>query len=90
MTKLKKIYSNLNKTAFWICLSVSIALIVGAFFVPPLAVIDGSVLAAVGEIFAFSALGTVIEAIGKGSDITLSKGDTTINIQNDNNESTEN
>lgn len=83
MAKLKFIYSNLNKAAFWICLSFSIALIVGAFFVPPMAVIDSTVLVAVGEIFSFAALGTVIAAIDKGKGVSLTKGDTSINITNE-------
>ena len=37
-----------SKVTFIICLSVSVAMIVGGFFVPPLGVIDGSVITAVG------------------------------------------
>lgn len=55
-------------------------------------VIDGSVLAAVGEIFAFAALGTVIKAIDKGVDAQVQHNNTTITVgdltkQDDNNES---
>ena len=35
---------------------IAVALIIGSFFVPPTGVVDSSVLAAVGEIFAFAAL----------------------------------
>ena len=45
-----------SKVTFIICLSVSVAMIVGGFFVPPLGVIDGSVITAVGELLAFAAL----------------------------------
>ena len=44
---LKQIYHNVNHWAFWTCLIISIGLIIGSFFVPPLGVIDGSVLASV-------------------------------------------
>ena len=38
---------------FWIAFIVSIGLIVGGFFVPPVGVIDGSVLTATGILSAF-------------------------------------
>lgn len=43
-------------------------------------VIDGSVLAAVGEIFAFAALGTVIKAIDNGVDAQVQHNNTTLTI----------
>jgi hypothetical protein len=43
-------------------------------------VIDGSVLAAVGEIFAFAALGTVVKAIDKGVDAQVQHNNTTLTI----------
>ena len=39
--------------AFWIAFIVSICLIVGGFFAPPLGVIDGSVLTSTGILSAF-------------------------------------
>lgn len=39
--------------AFWIAFVVSILLIVGGFFAPPLGVIDGSVLTSTGILSAF-------------------------------------
>jgi hypothetical protein len=45
-------------------------------------VIDPSVLRGVGEIFAFAVLYTVIEALHKGSDVKISKGDVNVEIQN--------
>lgn len=59
---------------------VAIGLIIGSFFVPPMGVIDGSVLAAVGEIFAFAALGTVVKAIDKGVDAQVQHNNTTLTI----------
>lgn len=77
---LRTIYTNLNKAAFWVCLIFSIILITASFFIPPLAVVDGSIIACVGEIFAFATLGTVIEAISKGSDVSVSHGSTTVTV----------
>lgn len=82
-TELKIIYENLDHTAFWVCLVISIALIVTSFFIPPLAVIDSSVLAAVGELFAFGSLAAVIVAIKKGRDISISHGQTNVSINSD-------
>lgn len=59
---------------------VSIGLIVASFIVPPLGIIDGSVLGAVGEIFGFAALGTVVKAIDKGVDAQVQHNNTTITV----------
>ena len=48
---------------FYLNLVVSIALIVGGFFVPPVGVIDGSVLTAVGLLLMFSVIEKIPEAI---------------------------
>lgn len=58
----------------------SMVLITASFLCPPLAVIDGSVLAAVGEVFAFAALWTLIKAMDEGHTATLTHNDTTITI----------
>lgn len=78
----KTIYSNLNHAAFWTCLIISIGLIIGSFFCPPLGSVDGSILASVGELFGFATLATVIEAIKKGSDVSVSHGSTTVTVNN--------
>lgn len=56
----------------------SMVLIAAAFLCPPMAVIDASVLAAVGEIFAFAALWTVIKALDEGHTATITHKDTTV------------
>lgn len=63
----------------------SISLIVGAFFVPPLAVIDGSVLAAVGELAGLGAIWQVSKAIDKGVDASVKHNDTEIQVKNPDN-----
>lgn len=76
--------------AFWVCLLVSIFLIVTSFFVPPKAVIDGSVLAAVGELFGFAALANISAAIAKGIDAKVEHNGTSITIGDLNKEKKEN
>lgn len=60
---------------FYLNLVVSIALIVGGFFVPPLGVIDGSVLTAVGLLLMFSVIEKIPEAIKAGKSVKINKGD---------------
>lgn len=72
-----------HKNVFLVCLITSVALIVISFFIPPLAVVDGSVLAAVGELFGFAALGEVAAAIERGHTASISHGNTTIEIKKD-------
>lgn len=82
MATIRAIYSNLNKTAFWLCLGISVFLLITAFFTPPTAEISPSILGAVSELFAFAALGTVIAAIDKGIDAKVKHGDTELSIEN--------
>lgn len=55
-------------------------LIVGGFLVPPMGVIDGSVLKAVGELFAFAALGVGAHALRLGYDLKVVRGDMEISV----------
>ncbi len=66
---------------FWITLSVSIILFITGFFVPPMGVIDGSVITAVGELLGFGALGMIPDIIknAKSAKVTTSGG-TTIEV----------
>lgn len=86
---MKKIFKNIKKIPFFICLSFSIILIIVSFIVPPVGKIDPSVLQAVGEVFLFATLYVVIEAINKGGEVDISKGDMCIHIQNPENEEEE-
>lgn len=58
----------------------SLSLITASFLCPPLAVVHSSILAAVGEVFAFAALWTLIKAMDEGHTATLTHNDTTITI----------
>ena len=81
--EIKEIWANMHRWTFVICLALSIGLIVASWFVPPMAVVDGTVLAAVGELFGFAALATVIQAVDKGHKATITKGDTTLTVGTD-------
>ena len=65
---------------FWIFSGVSIFLLVTGFFLPPLGVIDPSVIKAIGELFGFAALGALLYGIDKGCDIALKHNNTEINL----------
>ncbi|MBO7226561.1 MAG: hypothetical protein J6V33_03140 [Bacteroidales bacterium] len=80
---MKKIYEKMNKNAFWICLITSICLIVGGFLVPPLGIIDGSVLTSVGLLLGFAVVGVIMNAMLHGADMKITKGDTTIELDSE-------
>ena len=79
-TKQEITRATLKNVPFWVCLSISIALIIAGFCVPPHGEIDGSVLTAVGELFGFAALWTVWHAIHKGIDAKVQHGNTSVTI----------
>lgn len=66
--------------AFWLCLVSSICLFVAGFFVPPLGVIDGSVLKAVGILFGFAVLAQIPTIIESAEYAKITHGDTTIEV----------
>lgn len=66
--------------AFWITLTISIGLMIGGFFVPPLGQIDGSILTAIGEIFLWPALAFGAKALSEGKKAKFKKGDTTLEV----------
>lgn len=72
-----------HNTWFAILTVTAIALIVASWFVPPMAVVDGSILAATGELLGFGALWTVVKAIDKGTPASMSHGSTTISVNKD-------
>ena len=85
---MREFYKNYleNNTFFWIFSSIGVILIIVAFILPPLSVIDNSVLIAVGEINGFVALGAVIKAIDKGESATFTHNNTSITIGKDEDE----
>lgn len=72
---------------FYVTLVVSICLIVGGFFVPPLGVIDGSVITSVGLLLMFAVLAQVpmiLKSVQEGKHIKLQKGDFSAEVSCDN------
>jgi len=72
---------------FHITLILSILLLVGGFLSPPMGVIDGSVLSAVGLLLAFASLSQLpllAEAIRNGKSFKLTKGDITAEVSSSN------
>lgn len=76
----------LSRITFVICFFVSVGLVVGGFLVPPMGVIDGSVLTAVGELLLFPTLIYGFRAIEMGLEVRFQKGETTIEIHKDDDE----
>lgn len=72
--------STLGNAAFWVCLVISISMIVAGFIVPPTGKIDGSVLTAVGELFGFATLFVVLKALERGVDAKIQHGKTSMTI----------
>lgn len=66
---------------FWVCLSISILLILGGAFTPPMFVIDKSIFFACGIMFAFAMLYTFDKAIDNGHSAKISKGDAVFEVK---------
>lgn len=67
--------------ALWVCILAAVGLFVASFVVPPLGIIDGSVLRAASLLFAFGSLAVLREAIREGIGAKLTHGNTTIEIK---------
>ena len=68
---------------FYLTLAISLLLIIGGFLLPPMGIIDGSVLTAVGELLMFGVLAQVpalIDAAKNGKSVKISKGDFTAEV----------
>ena len=79
---MKEFYKNYleNNLFFWIFSGIGLLLIIIAFFIPPAAYIEQSVLIAVGEINGFIALGAVIKSIDKGGSASIKHNGTELDI----------
>ena len=67
---------------FYTTFVLSILLIIGGFFVPPIGVIDGSVLTAVGLLLLFATVEKIPEAVKAGRNLKIQKGDLNIEVAN--------
>ena len=66
-----------------ICFVISVLLIIAGFLLPPMGVIDGSVLTAVGELLLFPVIIYGFRAIELGQEVKIQKGDTSVEIHKD-------
>jgi len=66
-----------------ICFVISMLLIIVGFLIPPMGVIDGSVLTAVGELLLFPVIIYGFRAIELGLEVKIQKGDTSVEIHKD-------
>lgn len=73
----------------WVFSIVALGLFIASFLVPPMGVIDGSVLKAGGIIFAFAALAEAREAIIEGLGVKVTHGDTTIEVKDHDGDTTD-
>ena len=73
-----------------ICFVISMLLIVAGFLLPPMGMIDGSVLTAVGEILLFPVIIYGFRAIELGLEVKIQKGDTSVEIHKDDGDGDEN
>ena len=65
---------------FYATLIVSILLLVAGFLCPPIGVIDGSVLSAVGLLLMFATLAKLPEAIRSAKNCTIRHGESSIEV----------
>ena len=68
---------------FYVSFILSVLLIIGGFFCPPIGQIDGSVLTAVGLLILFATVVKIPDAIKEGRNIKISKGDFSAEIDSD-------
>ena len=71
------------KISMWVAFGIAAALMITSFLLPPMGVIDNSVLMAGGILFAFGGLFLGWHAVDKGMDAKVTHGNTTIEINND-------
>lgn len=74
----------LSRFTFVVCFFVSVGLIIGGFFVPPIGIIDGSVLTAIGELLMFPTLLYAFRALELGYKFKLQKGDMSVEVHKHN------
>ena len=69
---------------FHITLVVSIVLVVMGFFTPPIGIVDGSVLTAIGLLLMFVVVEKVPEAIKAGKSVRIQQGSFGVEISDEN------
>lgn len=77
--------ATLKNAWFWVFGGTAILLCITSLLLPPLGVISPSVIQAVGELFGFATLGTIIHGIDKGIDAKVKYKDAEIEVGDFNN-----
>lgn len=83
INRCQKVFNRHYVIAFWITLGVAIALLVAGFLTPPMAIIDGSILKAVGELMFWPAIAFGVKAVEDGRVAKLNFGQSSIHIGED-------
>lgn len=71
---------------FYILSGFALAFLIASFLLPPMGVVQPSVLQAVGEIFAFASLGAVIKAIDTGKPTKFRHNNTELTVNHTDND----
>lgn len=81
---MKEFYKNYIESNgfFWFFSIIGVIMMIAGFILPPMGQIDNSVLVGVGEIDGIIALGAVLKAIDKGTDVSMSHNNTSITVSN--------
>ena len=66
-----------------LCFLISVILLIAGFLLPPMGIIDGSVLTAIGELLLFPVVIYAFRAIELGMEVKIQKGDTSVEIHKD-------
>lgn len=74
MKKMKKTFP------FWLCLIVAIGLFIAGFLVPPMGIVDGSVLKGMGILFGFAVVAEIPHIIETAEYAKITHGDTVIEV----------
>lgn len=77
-----------KRILFWITLGVAVSLIIAGFLLPPMGIIDNSVLIAVGELGFFGVIAELPSYLESKKDIKIQHGNASITVAdiNDKNE----
>lgn len=87
MDRLKAFTRNVRTSTtviLMVCITATVGLSIASFIVPPMGVIDPSVLKFASWLFAFASLATLREAIREGVGAKLTHGNTTIEVTDTN------
>lgn len=69
-----------DRVVFFLCLFLSMGLMVTGFMLPPEGTVDRSVIICVGELFSFAALSAGMSAISKGKEFEIKHNNTSLMI----------